>query len=492
MASEAGPPVGVVDIGSNSIRLVVYEAAKRTPVVVFNEKVMCGIGRSLVTTGRLDEAGVERALLALARFRVIAREFGVGRLDVVATAAARDAENGSEFVLGAQAAIGCPIRILSGAEEARLAALGVIAGTPDALGLVGDLGGGSLELSAVSEGRVGEGVTLPLGPLRLAEDGDTSTERARAIAAAALARVTWLGDMRGRALYAVGGAWRSFARVHMDKNRHPLHILHAYAIPRADALDFSRFIANQSRKSLERIADVSRRRLELMPYAAAVLGEVVAQSGVDTVIVSAYGLREGLLFDGLPAEAAAADPLVEATAEIAARESRDPAFTRAVFGWARPLFPDEGATEQRLRLAACHLSDIAWRVHPDYRADRAFHEVLTASFAGLTHPERARLALALHHRYTGDTEPDRLGKLAQLLDPLARAWAQKVGLSLRLAYALTAGRPGLLRGVSLSLAEGALVLRLGAEEQVLLDDRVERSFVQLAKLLQLRTEIVRG
>jgi exopolyphosphatase/guanosine-5'-triphosphate,3'-diphosphate pyrophosphatase len=174
-------PVGVVDIGSNSVRLVIYDRLTRSPVALFNEKSLCAIGRNMVTTGMLDEAGSDAAVAALARFREVTSAVGVARIDAVATAAVRDARNGNEFVARARDALGVPIRILTGEDEARLAGEGVLAAIPDADGLVGDLGGGSLELVAVSGGKQSAGHTLPFGPLRLMDMCDGKIERARGI-----------------------------------------------------------------------------------------------------------------------------------------------------------------------------------------------------------------------------------------------------------------------------------------------------------------------
>ncbi|MCP5432569.1 MAG: Ppx/GppA family phosphatase [Alphaproteobacteria bacterium] len=482
-------PFGVVDIGSNSVRLVIFRALRRSPVILHNEKVMCGIGRALASTGRLDADGAERALSALTRFRVVAEGLHVGTIEAVATAAARDAENGRAFLDEAERRIGAPIRLLSGEEEARYSALGVIAGIPGADGIVGDLGGGSLELCSVARGEVGRGVTLPLGPLRLADVAGSDMAKVRKLVAEAVAGVSWLHEMRGRTLYAVGGAWRAFARLRLETTHHPLHILHAYAIPRQEAIDFARFLAGQSRRSMERIADISRRRLELMPYAAVVLGEVVGATPVDEVVVSAFGLREGLLYDRLSPEEQARDPLIEAARGIGEREGRDPAFAEPLVRWTGPLFPDETRGESRLRMAAAHLSDLAWRAHPDYRSELAFSEILTAPIAGVTHSEHVRLALALHHRYVGVSDPDGLERFKGLLDPLSRAWAKRVGLAFRFAFALTAGSPDILKGLKLRVQKDQLLISRAGELGPLFDDRTMRHLVQLAELCQLKPEV---
>ena len=171
-------PIGVIDIGSNSVRLVVYEGAVRAPTPLFNEKVLCGLGRSVATTGSLGSEAVERALAALARFNVIARILSVKNLRAIATAAVRDAQNGREFIERGEKACWRAIEILSGEKEARLAAQGIMMGFVDADGIAGDLGGGSLELIDIVQDRLKEAATAPLGGLRLI-DTHRQQDRAR-------------------------------------------------------------------------------------------------------------------------------------------------------------------------------------------------------------------------------------------------------------------------------------------------------------------------
>ena len=152
---QLGPTVAVIDIGSNSVRLVVYEALTRSPTPIFNEKALCGLGRNVLTSGRLADEAVARALASIRRFRVLCTQLNVGELHVLATAAVRDARNGPDFVAECEAICGVPLRLLSGREEATFAALGVVSGTYQPDGIVGDLGGGSLELVDIKGERIG-------------------------------------------------------------------------------------------------------------------------------------------------------------------------------------------------------------------------------------------------------------------------------------------------------------------------------------------------
>jgi exopolyphosphatase/guanosine-5'-triphosphate,3'-diphosphate pyrophosphatase len=480
-ARSAAGPVGVVDIGSNSIRLVVFDAPKRAPQPVFNEKILCGLGRGLQRSGELDPDGMTLALDNLQRFAALARAMGVAELSFIATAAVRDARNGPDFVRAAEARIGGRIEILSGADEARLAAMGVVAGIPDADGLAGDLGGGSLELVHLSGARVGAHATLPLGPLRLRDI--EGRDRVRALIDQHVGGLDWLGQIRGKAFYAVGGAWRALARVHMAHVGYPLHVIHHYTLKRARAEEFCDLVAGLSRDSLERVPDVSRKRIDTLPLAAMVLSRVLKHARPAELVFAATGLREGCVFSKLPAAERRRDPLIEACADIARTSARFAVDGQALMTWISPLFRRTPSGEARLRLAACDLSDIAWREHPDYRAEIAFLRTLRIPFTGIDHPGRAFIALAIHTRYEGRADGPVTAPAWQLLDEARLRQAHVLGLALRLAYTLSAGTPDILRAVRLGLDKGVVELVAPAGLRPMIGEAVERRMEALARAI---------
>lgn len=485
-------PLAVVDIGSNSVRLVIYESFSRTPAVVHNEKAICAIGRDMVTRHKLHDDGIRLALDALSRFRILADAHDVERRNAVATAAARDASNGQDFVRRAEAAWGGPIRILSGEEEARLAAQGVLAGIPAADGLVADLGGGSLDMVTVKSGRTGEALTLPFGPLRLIDVAMGEPERARKLVASGLADARALGNLAGRSLYAVGGVWRSFARVDMEEQDCRLHVLHNYVIPRARAIKLCRVVARLSRKSFDKMRMVSRRRAEALPYGATVMEELLLATGIETVVISAYGLREGLLFGQLSAEERAKDPLVAFAAASNARISRAPAHATEMFDWIAPLFADESADAKRIRLAACLFSDTGWRRHPDDRALGTFHDVLTAPFAGADHRARALIATAVFHRYAGDGDYTPDIQLGGLLSERESALAVRIGLAARLAFTLSASAAGELQIYRVRLTPNKVVLDVPRRRAMVAGEPVQKRLTAVASTLGRKGEILVG
>jgi exopolyphosphatase/guanosine-5'-triphosphate,3'-diphosphate pyrophosphatase len=485
-------PLAVVDIGSNSVRLVVYETASRMPAVMHNEKSICAIGRNMVTSGRLNDDGIVLALEALKRFRMLVNALGVEAREAVATAAARDAANGRDFVRRAEAAWGSPIRVLSGEEEARLAAEGVLAGIPDADGLVGDLGGGSLDMVTIKGGRTGGAVTLPYGPLRLMDVTDGDTDKTRSIVDKGLHVLDGLGKLEDRSLYAVGGIWRSLARVDMEEIGYPLHVLQQYTIPRDRALRLCKVISRLSMKSLERMKVVSRRRAESLPYGAIVLERVLLASRMKDVVVSAYGLREGLLFAQLAEEERARDPLIEFATGANQRMARTPPHALEMFNWLEGAFSPEKPAERRVREAFCLFSDIAWRRHPDDRALGGFNQVLTAPFSGADHRARALIATAVFHRHSGDEDFPREYAAAGLLSRVDEEYAIRLGLAARLAFALSAAAVGELGHYKLRLTPTRLLLDVPARRETIAGEPIQKRLGALAEAFDRKGEILIG
>jgi exopolyphosphatase/guanosine-5'-triphosphate,3'-diphosphate pyrophosphatase len=483
--------IAVIDLGSNSLRLVVFERLGGALFPLLNEKVMCALGRGIASTGRLNAEGVTLALVNLRRFVALARALDVEHLAVLATAAVRDATDGRSFAAEVERQCRVPVKIIDGVEEARLSAAGVLAGIPDADGLVADLGGASIELVRIEAaipsrtgaiGQIGQGITLPLGPLRLAELGDSI----KAISEAAertLVPATAVHAAPGKNLYLVGGASRAIARLHMEHTHYPLHIIHQYTIGRREAEAFFEIIARQSRKSLERITTIPRKRLELVPSAALILRKLIAMDSPQRVIFSAFGLREGYAYGLIPAWEREPDPLIAACTAIGGRESRSRLNGDRLQEWTAPLFPYQSEGTRRIHRAACWLSDIAWSEHPDYRAEQAFTRSLRMPFAGISHADRLFVATVLHTRYGGPADDVVREPTRHLLDERVAAEVRTLGLALRLAYTLCGGTIDLLSEAWLGREGGRLVLEIPPVGSLFLGETVQRRLDALARSL---------
>jgi len=488
-AGKARGPVAIVDIGSNSVRLVVYESPTRVAATVQNEKSICAIGRDMVTTGRLHAEGCAAALEALARFRLVADGLNVELRDAVATAAARDASNGAEFIARAEKAWGGAIRILAGEDEARIAAEGVVAGIPDADGLAADLGGGSLDMVTIKGGRTSNAMTLPFGPLRLMDQSKGDPDKARDIVDKGLKNIPGLSTST---LYAVGGVWRSFARVDMEEQGYPLHVLQHYTIPRGRALRLCKLLAGLSKDSVRKIKVVSKRRAESLPYGAVVLERLLEAGDIRDVVISAYGLREGLLYAGLSADERAKDPLVEFARAANARAARVAAHADEMIRWTAPLFDGESAEDARIRAASAYFSDVNWRRHPDDRALGAFSQVLTAPFAGASHRARALIAASVFHRYSGDEDVPNTIAMTALLDKDDEKRALLLGLAWRFAFSLSASAAGELGHYRLRMTPAKVILEVPTRRDSIAGEPVQKRLGALADALGRKGEILVG
>lgn len=488
VSAQSVLPLGVIDIGSNSVRLVVFDEPLRLPTPMFNEKVLCGLGRGLSESGALDGEGARMALDAIRRFVALARHMKVRSLQIVATAAVRDASNGAAFVTQIERDTGEKVRVLTGNEEATYSAYGVLSGIPEACGVMGDLGGGSLELVAVDGHRLGDSVTLPLGPLRIAGLGSYGV--IKAYIDEKIAEVDWLKKWKGKSLYAVGGSWRAIARVHMAQKHSPLHIIHQYGLSRAEANDFTRLIGKQSKESLSRVEGVPRRRQDSLPLAALVMRRVLKVLEPKDVIFSANGLREGLAYALLNERQREEDPLLAYCSHMAQRENRFGEQGAEIDRLIAPLFEKDTPERRRLRLAAGMMSDIAWRVHPDYRGEQSLGLILHAPFGAVTQTERALLALIVFTRYAGTASDPVAAPAWQLLKTDEIEYAYRVGLAVRLAHTLSGGVPGILADCRLKTENGHLVLELPARHAALDGESVQRRVDVLAKAVG-RSGIVR-
>ena len=485
------PRRGVVDLGSNSVRLVVYEGNSRNPVPIFNEKAVLRLGRGLQATGRLNEDGIGPALTVMQRYYLIAKAMGAAPFEVLATAAVRDATNGPDFVARLHSRMPeVPIRVLSGPEEAEYSADGVLCGIPDADGILADIGGGSLEVVRLHRGTRGPSQTLRLGVIRLADRSAGDLNLAREIVEADMATVPWLGDGAERDLYLVGGAWRALARIHIARTDYPLQMVHHYKIGADAARDFTNLIAAASRRTLERMPGVPKRRLEDLPYAAIALRRLLRVTAAKRVVFSASGLREGWFMRLMPDAIRAQDPLLAACQDMAQRLGRDPSLPEALFAWTSSLFPHETPNETWIRRAACWVSDIGSHDHPEFRAEQAFLRVLRQPGVGLDHPTRGFLALAIALRYEVDAGAAFLRPARFLLDAASASRAEVLGTALRLAYTLSAGTPDLLSGTRLRIQGSQLILRLEEDHGVFAGEAVMRRLERLAQAagLQATTE----
>jgi exopolyphosphatase/guanosine-5'-triphosphate,3'-diphosphate pyrophosphatase len=470
--------VGVIDVGSNSVRLVVHDVRGRAMQQRFNEKVLAGLGRGLGPSGRLSAEGAELAVAALKRFAAITRAQKVETLISFATAAVREASDGAAFCERVRKETGLVLRVLAGEEEARFAALGVLAGAPDTDGVIGDLGGSSLELARIGRGRYLGGATYPLGPLALENGGGFHEGRVLSRVEAVLSRAPELA--RGaETFFAVGGAWRSIASIHMEIFRAPLHIIQNYEM---DASRLSSLLGEliAGRKHASLVEDVAKKRAATIPYAAAVLRTILEAGRFRSVVASSYGVREGVIFDSLSEAERLEDPLEAGLDALVAGDDQAAEFGGALVDWLADLHAY--TLPRRLSAAACRLVDIGALLHPDHRAALAFDLVARAPLAGLTHTERAALALAVATRFKRGVRNDVSDRL---LDAETIAKARALGSLMRLAADFSGRSAALLRNARLRCDGRTIELVVDSLHGSLVSESVHRRLAHAAQELRM-------
>ena len=423
--------VGVIDVGSNSVRLVVFDGAARSPAYFYNEKLMCALGSGLSKTGILNPEGKLRAIKAIRRFKHLANAMGIPELTAVATAAVREASDGEEFCREVYEATEQKIWIIDGREEARLSAQGILLGWPGSYGLVCDLGGSSMELAEINNGKVGRRVTSRLGPLKLMEIQGGRAARAKFIRATIKELALKMGPQHNR-LFLVGGSWRALARIDMARTNYPLLVLHEYRMDVASVHKTLDYIEKNSGAELQNESSLSEARFSLVPFAGEVLDVILGVFEPKDIAVSSYGLREGMLYEQMSDDIRARDPLIEACKVSEKSDARVPGMGKSLNKFVAPLFPNASMDLLRVIKAACMLHDVSWRAHPDYRAEICFDNATRANLGGLKHAERVFLGLALMHRYKNKRDDERFAPLIELLDKDDIKNAEILGKAMRL------------------------------------------------------------
>ena len=454
--------MAVIDIGSNSVRQVVYEGLSRAPALLFNEKVLCGLGQGLANTGRMSDEGVERALAAIGRFMALGRQIGVRETFILATAAARDAENGPAFIEEVERLSGCHVEVLSGESEALYSAYGIRSGFHHPDGIVGDMGGGSLELVGVGAREISGGITLPLGGLRLRDLSGDDLKKAQKIAREHIVTsdVRWPGNQK--VFYAVGGTWRALGKLHMSMSAYPLRAVHDYELPADELKKFCERVLKDGLESIPGYAVVSRNRRDLLPYGVTVMREVIEHLQADTVAISSLGVREGFLYSRLSENEREKDALLVAAKDLSTLRARAPRHCEELSEWTGMAFNELGIieteNERRYRIASCYLADIGWRAHTDFRADQSIAVISNTGFVAIDHEGRAYLAIANFHRYEGLGGKVKSPAIGELASPEMRRKARLLAAMLRVLYLYSGSMPDIIPKLGLR--------RLNAERAV--------------------------
>lgn len=477
--------IAVIDIGSNSCRMVIYEQSGAALIPYFNEKTMAGLGRDLSQTGRLSPSGQELALKTFHRFRAITASLSIRDIRAVATAAVREADDGPDFKARAEKILGVPIKILSGADEGRMSALGVAAGFVKPNGLIADLGGTSMEIRPVRGDAKGE--SFLLGPLARADDIDLSYGKRLKSINKILAKSQFKVPERKGHLFAVGGAWRNVAAVHMMLRNYPLRVAHGYRMTIADVDDVieAAELAESDKQTRDQLLGVSKRRFETLPHAALLLKGLLAQIESKDVVFSSFGLRDGVAAEGVKINGATA--LLDAVPLFLRSSPQSLAFGQELYSFIHPISERFEQSETVLR-AICMMADAGARMHADHRAQLVFEQVLRAPLPSMNHAERLFAAYAAASRYTFKYNEDP--RYARLLSLSTKRWAKILGTAMRLG-SVYSGRSGpILATAKIAVEDETLCLHVDRDYSDLVSETVERRLGQLAGLMKLHPRLL--
>lgn len=483
---SSGHRSAIIDIGSNTVRLVIYGGAKRAPVVLHNEKVAAGLGRDMAETGRMGEKAIETALAGLARYAILLDDLGIDDVDVVATAAPREAANGPEFLARVHA-LGLEPRLLSGPEEARIGASGVMGAFPRAGGVVVDLGGGSLELTEISPDGPAGGVSLPLGALRLAKlrVGGGSGSAFRTLVREMLQKEGWLRPVECP-LYLVGGTWRSLATYALRSADSPLDDPHGTRMEYDQAQEIVKTLRAELPENLSALPGISSMRAAVLPDAAALLKILLDGLKPTGLVFSSWGLREGLLYERLDPLARKQDPLLAGVGAFAAPRGGSVAAATRLAGWTVEALPRTGRGAERLRLAATMLALASIQIEPNLRLQHGEEWALHKRWIDLDTGGRACIAVALAANCGVGTIPSELRRLA---DKAALQEALSWGFAIRLCRRLGLNSQASLEASALRRSGSRLTLFVEKSRAALCNRGVEKDLAKLADSLGLEPAV---
>ncbi|MDB2414457.1 Ppx/GppA family phosphatase [Rickettsiales bacterium] len=482
-------PIAIIDIGSNSVRLVIYDALKRAPMPIFNEKLLCGLAKNMDSTGVLNEEAVPLAIQTIRRFIQLALIMNSSEIHLIATSAVRDAKDGRDFVKEIEKEHKIEVQIIEGEKEAELAGYGILSSIPGSKGVVADLGGGSLELASIKNHAIKEKASYPIGPLRICT-AKSSLEEQKSIIEQHLQKFPLDKTLNGKDLYLVGGAFRNIAKVHMEKVGYPLKVINNYTVTKDDFIKTLDEIGRMTTSRLKNIPRISSKRVEFLPFTILILRKIIEMGNPENITFSAYGIREGYLYDQLSSSQKKEDPLISGCIDITRIMLKDPDYGYELFQWMSPLFANESPKGRRLRLAACLLHDISSYENTEYRAEMAYRRIMDSSLMGISHKGRLFLANALYFRYSNVMDKKIVSKIQNLLSPQRFLKAKIIGSAIRLGRSISCSHFGVLKETNLQIDEDQITLNLGSYSTSLYGEPLEKRIRNLADLSEREYEIL--
>ncbi len=465
--------VAAIDIGSNSIRQIIADVSAEGAIQVIDEmKAAPRLAAGLTTTGALSDRSVGAALEALERMATLARQLGAERIDAVATSAVRDASNAAGFLADAQRKAGLKIRVLDGEEEARLSFRSAVAHFDMGVGrtVVIDIGGGSLELALAAEGVIERLGSMPFGAIRLTEeflaDGITTkaVKRLRGAVSDALKMELPRRDWRGAQLIGSGGTFTNLAGIYLARQGiQTARSVHAAHIPRADLEHILDMLAEMTPEERRQVPGLNPERADIIVAGIAVAAEVLRRLEAREIVVSRYGIREGLLLEAARVAPTIADPgeaRARSVAEFAQRCHVEQPHSSHVQKLALVLFDAIGErlgldkTDRQALSDAALLHDSGYHISYERHHKHSYHLILHADLLGM--PPSEQVVIANVARYHRGGPPQKKHRNFGMLDRTLRRRIRRLSAILRVADGFDRGHVSAVDNIKVRWLQRAL------------------------------------
>jgi exopolyphosphatase/guanosine-5'-triphosphate,3'-diphosphate pyrophosphatase len=474
--------IGIIDIGSNSIRLVVFDGPKRSPLYLYNEKVFFRLGLQSFGGKPFGSNTLEAVSHIIKRYVAICRNMEISKIIMFGTSALREASNSNVLVESIREKTNVDVDIISGEKEAFYAAQGILLGFPNAEGVICDLGGNSVEFANIRKNVVTECNSVLLGPLTIKNLGEKCKNLDDHMKNQ-LATITNFNGVKNKSFFLIGGSWRAIAKIHMQRIKYPLKIIQGYKVESKKLKKTLEFIQESSFLTKSDEMNISLGRLELLPQAARLLKIIIDEFEIKVLTFSSFGVREGLIYEHLSVAEKKRDPLIEAAKFFEKKETRFPKMSKHTFNWISPLYENLPPKTKRVILAATKLHDIAWIAHPDYKTEMCLEIVTRSNISGISHQERVFLAMILLFRHKAKPEKIFNSKLFKIVPKKKRKIALVIGKGLRLASTFF-GEKSLLNKIEFRLRANEVDLCFQSKMDSINGEIVEKRIQELNKALK--------
>jgi exopolyphosphatase/guanosine-5'-triphosphate,3'-diphosphate pyrophosphatase len=465
--------IAAIDIGSNSIRQTIADVSPGGSIRVVDEmRASPRLGAGLDRTGALSEIAVENALATLSRMATLARQQGAKRTEVVATSAVREASNGAAFLALVREETGLRVRVLEGDDEAKLSFLSALAHFDLANGraVVMDIGGGSLEIVLSADGLIDRLISLPMGAIRMTEQflaGETPQRGMRRLRKhvrrelkAHLSAKHW----RAAQVISSGGTFTNLASIYLARQgMDSARTVHGTIVPRVELEHIVDLLNNMSPSERQGVPGLTPARADIIVAGFTVAAEVLARLDVADLVVSAYGIREGILLETARVTPTAADPgeaRERSVRELAQRSHFEKPHAERVQRLALELFDAIGARvgcspdERQILADAALLHDIGYHINYDKHHKHSYHLIQHAELLGMT--PREQIAVANIARYHRSAKPKAKHGNFNTLDSKLQAVIRRLSAILRVADGFDRGHAGSVEHVKVRWTKRAL------------------------------------